>query len=185
MIDLEHILSMARDKVQNYIAPGLCSYIIGAKHAGGCVRLFHSTRAQQFAITPHSHRFDFQCIVLRGSVVNRKWRESESQTFGDEFAITELHCDGMGDYARGCCEVKRMFHLDESFSTGQQYAMKADEIHSIYFGADTYVLFFEGPIVSETSVIMEPFVDGRAVPTFEVKPWMFKKETPCAATPSP
>jgi hypothetical protein len=56
--------------------------------------------------------------------------------------------------------------------------MTADEIHSIFFGRDTSVLFFEGPNVSDTSIILEPVVDGETIPTFKVEPWAFKRAAP-------
>ncbi|QFZ84558.1 hypothetical protein GFK26_18185 [Variovorax paradoxus] len=173
-IPLEFIRSMARQPVRNYIAPGLSSYIIGAPHEGGCVRLFESEREQQFAITPHSHRFDFHCLVLQGRVTNRLWRKS---TAGDDFVETKLIFDSLGKYKRGATEAVRRVSHDTVYSAGQGYAMKAEEVHSIYFGRDTSVLFFEGPNVLNTSVILEPWVDEKAIETFRVEPWMFQKET--------
>ena len=181
MICLDHILSMSRDKVQNYIAPGLSSSIIGAKHEGGCVRLFHSSRDQQFAVTPHSHRFNFLCQVLSGSVVNRVWTSGfgiSPDTRGDDFVMTELHFDKMGAYTRGLAKAVRMRPTDKEYAAGKSYSMRAEEIHSIYFRANTYVLFFEGPTQTEESVILEPLVDGKLIPTFEVSPWMFRAGSP-------
>jgi len=53
--------------------------------------------------------------------------------------------------------------------------MKSTQIHSINFAKGTEVLFFEGPTIMDTSVILEPYVDGETVPTFKTEPWMFKK----------
>jgi len=52
--------------------------------------------------------------------------------------------------------------------------MKHDEIHSITFSKGAKVLFFEGPQVSDKSVIIEPIINGQTVSTYDVAPWMFK-----------
>lgn len=165
---------MAHDPVRNYIAPGLTSSLIG-KGSKGCVRLFESSREQQFAITPHSHRFDFLCVVIQGSVRNRVWTRSQVGQ-GDAFVETKLNFDSMGKYEFEELRVARFTHQDHVHLKGETYEMKAPEIHSIYFGANTAVLFFEGPTVRNHSTILEPHVDGVKVPTFQVEPWMFTKE---------
>jgi hypothetical protein len=53
--------------------------------------------------------------------------------------------------------------------------MTADQVHSIFFSRGAIVLFFEGSKESDTSIILEPFVNNEIVPTFKVEPWMFKK----------
>lgn len=170
---------MAHDPVRNYIAPGLTSSLIG-KGDKGCVRLFESSRDQQFAVTPHSHRFDFFCVVIKGSVRNRLWQLATRAGGGDPFVVTTLEFDSMGKYAPISERTAHFTHQDKVHLRGESYQMKAPDIHSIYFGADTAVLFFEGPTVRNHSVILEPCVDGVKVPTFQVEPWMFKKERAAA-----
>jgi len=179
-IDLTMLRQMRSGRVGNYVIPGLTSWVIGAKHDGGCVRMFYCEREHQEPITPHSHRFDFQCLVLRGRVTNRKWTFVYGQR-GDLFAKSALVFSDMGKYEKRAPVVGRYEFADEVFKEGEWYSMKAHEIHSIFFGAQTEVLFFEGPSTTDTSVILEPYVDNEVIPTFEVRPWMFKKEGSAAA----
>lgn len=177
MIDLEHLLSMAHSPVRNYAIPGLTSWLIGNPSPCGTVRMFHCERAHQEAITPHSHRFDFQCLVLEGKVRNRLWKPVDRfyQGDGDWFQWSVLRGAGLGQYERGSSTPGRYTFEDHEYEAGGRYGMKADEIHSIYFDRNTRVLFFEGPQVSDKSAILEPLVDGECVPTFKVEPWMFQR----------
>jgi hypothetical protein len=43
---------------------------------------------------PHSHRFDFHCIVLSGTVRNRIWKPAANEASGDIFRISELKYAG-------------------------------------------------------------------------------------------
>ena len=176
-IDLGMLRKMQRGMVRNYVVPGLTSWLIGAKHDGGCVRMFHSQREHQEPITPHSHRFDFQCLVLSGRVRNRKWTRVYDPR-ADLYGASILRCNAMGDYEKVYDHKDRYAFADEIFSAGEWYSMRAEEIHSIYFGSQTEVLFFEGPKKTDMSVILEPYVDGCVVPTFEVRPWMFRRDAP-------
>lgn len=173
---LDLILSMRNGGLANYAIPGLDSHLIGGKGAG-MVRLFQCSRQHQEQITPHSHRFDFSALVLRGCVRNILWGESEAPGEGDEFLVSTMIYGGKpGEYATGTQKVKSMAISDCHFhQVGDWYHMKAHEIHSIEFSRDAAVLFFEGPQVSETSVILEPHINGETTHTFEVKPWMFRK----------
>jgi hypothetical protein len=176
---VEQLLAMAHSPVHNYAIPGLTSYLIGTPSPAGTVRLFHCTRDHQEAITPHSHRFDFQCWVLQGGVVNRVWKElyHSDENNGDLFTRTVLNFrGGPGKYELGDEQEVRYAYDDKRFKAGECYGMKAHEIHSIYFARDTRVLFFEGPTISNSSVILQPCVDGETIPTFKVEPWMFKRE---------
>lgn len=177
--DVKALLAMAHSPVRNYAIPGLTSWLIGGPSKQGTVRLFHSAREHQEAITPHSHRFDFLCWVLEGEVRNRIWTESfyHNDQAADTFQRTELLYRGdMGQYERGESKVARYSFYDYTYAAGQCYAMEAHQIHSIYFARRTRVLFFEGPTVKDKSVILEPYCDGEVIPTFKVEPWMFKRE---------
>lgn len=175
-MNLDQIKTMAHSPLHNYAIPGLTSWIIGANPdpARGCVRLFECSRDHFEPIIPHSHRFDFQCLVLRGGVVNVVWTEDDR---GDEFAVSSIRYDGEpGHYTHAMTTAVRKFSRElNSYEEGEWYGMKHDEIHSIYFDRDTSVLFFEGPRVSNQTLILEPYVDGKRVPTFKVEPWMFRK----------
>lgn len=55
-------------------------------------------------------------------------------------------------------EKNYYFYEDEVYKEGDEYGMMFDEIHSIFFSRDTWVLFFEGPEVTEETAILEPYV---------------------------
>lgn len=176
--DVQALLRMAHSKVSNYVIPGLSSSLIGMPSPAGTIRLFRSEREHQEVITPHSHRFDFQCWVLRGSVRNRLWRTTyQGDPKGDLFQSTELIYGGdMGAYEKGETVVGSWLYEDKKFDAGQVYSMRAHEVHSIYFSRGAIVLFLEGATVADKSKIIEPWVDGKVIPTFKVEPWMFNKE---------
>lgn len=166
---------MTHSPIRNYALPGLTSSLVaGAGH--GCIRLFECSRDHQEEITPHSHRFDFQCWVLSGEVRNRIWSQSW-QDGADHFMVSTLTYGGAcGSYEVAHKGVERFGYSDAIHKAGDCYSMTAREIHSIHFSRGACVLFFEGPNQHDTSVILEPWVNGEVVPTFEVRPWMFKKE---------
>lgn len=174
---VKQLLTMAHSPVSNYAIPGLTSWLIGQPSPTGTIRMFVCEREHQEAITPHSHRFDFQCWVLAGTVRNRVWRESHfHDQQADKFLRTPLiFAGGMGEYERGHPDVARFRYSDSVYETGQCYSMEAAEIHSIYFSRGARVLFFEGPTTHGFSQILEPYVDNEVVPTFKVEPWMFKR----------
>lgn len=174
MKTVEFMKKMKHSPISNYGGiPGVTSWLIGEPGEHGLVRLMECEREHQEPIIPHSHRFDFQCMVLAGSVRNLIWVKSLG---GDEFRSTTLRYAGAaGKYSREVGEVARWSTCTRNYKAGEEYGMKSDEVHSIFFARNTSVLFFEGPQVRDTSIILEPFVDGEALPTFKVEPWMFKR----------
>lgn len=180
--NVKALVSMAHSPVRNYAIPGLTSWLIGEPSKHGTVRMFECSREHQEPITPHSHRFDFQCWVLAGSVRNRVWYSTyPHDPAGDFYQQSRLHYEGgIGKYTVHPMGPAKWCYSDRTYAEGQCYAMEAREIHSIYFARGTRVLFFEGPQESDTSVILEPWVDGETVPTLTVEPWMFKR-TPASS----
>lgn len=176
-IDLKALLAMAHSPLRNYIIPGLTSSLIGNPSLAGTIRLFESEREHQETVVPHSHRFDFQCWVLAGAVTNRIWTKGwDGDREADWYAATELRYAGApGEYARGEVFDARWTYRDTTYAANDWYRMKADAVHSIRFGRGAKVLFFEGPTISETSIILEPMVDGRVIETMKIEPWMFKR----------
>jgi len=174
---LPMLLKMAHSPVKNYIIPGVTSSLIGGNPGpGGCIRLFECERDHQENVTPHSHRFEFQCWVLQGSVTNRIWTtDSIHSTSADLFELTEIKFDGMGKYERVTSARAKYSYEDKTYNQGDWYRMTAAQIHSIKFSRGAIVLFFEGPTEFATSYILEPVVDGIVIPTFKTEPWMFKK----------
>jgi hypothetical protein len=173
-LNLNYLREMMSSRVGNYILPGMSSSLVAedGKGANGRVRVFEATREQRDQITPHSHRFSFQCLVLRGTVWNILWKEDPS---GDEYQLSSLYYEDMGKYKKTPVRVGRFKEEETYYGTGQWYSMAAHEIHSIEFSKDAIVLFFEGVSYMRTTEILEPWVDGELVPTFRVEPWMFKK----------
>lgn len=175
MMLLDTVNAMKHSPLHHYAGvPGLTSWMI-AKGQKGIVRLLECSRDHYEPVTPHSHRFDFTCQVLAGSVRNILW--TPSATLGDEYQATTILYEGKpGKYALGGKrEVKRFQVTEHRYDAGGVYSMRADDIHSIYFKRGTSVLFFEGDQVSDSSVILEPVVNGVVVNTFEVPKWAFRK----------
>tara|TARA_R110000851_G_C12822952_1_gene539806 strand:+ start:64 stop:603 length:540 start_codon:yes stop_codon:yes gene_type:complete len=162
---------MKQDKVSNYVIAGLDSYLV----SNGNVRMFENSRNHQDQITPHSHRFNFACLVLEGSVINREWFET-SEEEGDFFESTILHYNGkIGSHTKSKEGRSFYAYLDTKHKEGDCYAMSAQQIHSIQFSKGAKVLFLEGPQITDTSIIIEPVIDGVVIPTYENKPYMFNQ----------
>jgi hypothetical protein len=171
---------MRNNTLRNYIVPGLTSHLIGGPKAG-LVRLFHSERETREFITPHSHRFDFTCLVLNGDVVNTLFRQGYS--YDDAWCLSTINqvCgkDGLNEYQHLREDKPSNWRTEvKAYTTGDTYSMKHTEIHSIKFGKDTRVLFFESPQLTLTSQMIEPWENGKVIPTFRTEPWMFEKVTP-------
>lgn len=161
---------MKSHRVANYAIAGLDSYLLEK----GKVRLFKNSRDHQDQLTPHSHRFDFTCLVLQGHVINRVW--VEGSTSADQFQMSQLTYDGeIGEHTKKVGDVVNYRYMDTKYEQGNMYSMSADQIHSITFSKGAIVLFFEGPQLTDTSKIIEPVVDGRVIPTYEKKDYMFIK----------
>lgn len=171
--------SMKNNTLANYIVAGLHSSLVGDQKDGGKVRLFETERKTHDSITPHSHRFDFACVVLRGSVENTLYRESSGPG-------NDLYCRSTIDQVCGTDGIRNYVHEREGFARtferttfeymiGDVYYMAHDEIHSIVFSRNSKVLFFESPPVTTRGVMLEPWVNGKVVPTFKTEDWMFEK----------
>lgn len=163
---------MKTQTLKNYVIAGLDSSLI----QNGCVRYFENSRDHQDFITPHSHRFDFACIVLEGTVANSIW-EPTTEEEGDFFQTSFIHYDGkIGDYDRAPDGRNWYKAKTNLYRAGDIYSMTTEQIHSIKFGRGAKVLFFEGPSILDCSLIIEPVVDGEVIKTLETKDYMFKKE---------
>lgn len=174
---------MLNNTLKNYIVPGLHSHLVGGVHHGK-VRIFQAERTTRDAITPHSHRFDFTCLVLRGTVHNTIYRAAYDHMGAKDKA--ELWCMSTIDQVCGKEGIRTFTHKRDDrpsewisqtscFEAGDTYSMAWDEIHSIVFERYALVMFFEGPEKTQRSNMIEPWVDGRVVPTFKTEDWMFEK----------
>lgn len=169
--------TMAHSPVRNYATAGLTSWLIGGGDKG-TVRLFSSDRDTREWITPHSHRFDFVCVVLEGQVENILYHPSSADS-GNVFCAGTLKRIGVG-LGRYVCEpgVEASLWVEEPaiYNPGDVYRMWHKEVHSIRFSKNAQVLFFEGPERTDTSVFLEPWSNGQRVPTFETRSWMFQSD---------
>lgn len=162
--------------VRNYIVPGLTSWMINDAGELGKIRLFQCERDHQESIVPHSHRYDFSCAVLKGHVYNIIWKETLSNEDGDLFTESVLtYQNEIGKFNVINSSLKRYKYESAIYREGDWYHMRHNEIHSIEFSKGAKVLFIESAIKCETSIMLEPNVNGQTIPTGEVKDWMFLK----------
>lgn len=170
---IEILQDMKTSKVSNYVIAGLDSYMLEA----GNIRMFENSRNHQDQVTPHSHRFDFVCLVLSGHVINKIWTEC-SEEEGDIFEISTLDYSGaIGEHKKQIQGRSYYSFENNTYHEGQCYSMSAEEIHSIQFSRGAKVLFFEGPQFQKTSLIIEPVVNGEVIKTYESRDYMFKRNS--------
>jgi hypothetical protein len=180
---IAHLETMQHGGIQNYIAPGLASYLI-ATGPRGLVRMFDSTRETEFFVTPHSHGYDFVCLVLEGVANNTIYTEEGSLHSYLNYDSDDLYGVLIVKGTLGSYEMTprdeplRFYKRCTQYKAGEVYAMKHDEIHSITFSKGAKILFFEGPPHSEGQLrqvrVLQPWVNGAMVPTFSVPEWMYK-----------
>lgn len=177
-LNIPMLMEMTHSALQNYIVPGLESHLLAEPSDKGSVRLFVNSRDQHHHITPHSHRFDFQCLVLRGLVVNTVFQEllpGKPRLNADEYASVTLEYKGKpGNYDQTHGETSYWSFERHHYTVGDWYSMTFDQVHSIEFSRDAIVLFMEGPKKTNITQVLLPHVDGQTLPTFEVAPWMFQ-----------
>jgi len=168
---IKAIDAMKSSGVSNYVIAGLDSYLLG----NGCVRYFENSRWHQDSVTPHSHRFDFACLVLKGHVINRIWVECIEE-LGDFFQESVLQYSGtIGEHTQKAIGRSYWEFSDMRYVAGECYNMTAIEIHSIQFSKGAKVLFFEQPESSKKSLILEPVVRGEVIHTYRKDDYMFKE----------
>lgn len=172
---LQLIKKMGHNEVDNYVLPGLTSSLVGG-FGYGRVRLFSASRETREWVIPHSHRFDFGCLVLHGEVENILFEPGRGQAYG-RATIRHNQGDRFGMYTveRHADETVHYTETATKYGVGQAYCMTAKQIHSIRFSETARVLFFEGPEITNESVVLEPWCNGGIVPTFETASWMFQR----------
>lgn len=172
----DQVMAMANNPIRNYVTPGLTSSLVGGAFCTGKVRLFTSDRNTRDWVAPHSHRFDFTCLVLSGSVENIVFESAYNS--GDSFCPGTLTAKsgGMGGYEFES-SYRRATYIESAatYTVGDSYGMIAKQIHSIRFSRGAEVLFFEGPEVTDKSTVLEPWSNGGRVATFQTAPWMFER----------
>lgn len=172
---------MSHNRLQNYIVPGISSELVGdGGTKRGKVRVFRAEREARDFVTPHSHRFNFCAIVLAGRVHNTLFAAPMHSQEGDLWCsstITQVcGAKGLYDYKhQRATEPNRWVQITQTYEERESYYMDSHEIHSIVFEKGTEVLIFEGPQLTDVSEMLEPWVDGKCIPTFKTEPWMFQK----------
>jgi hypothetical protein len=184
MNDLMHVLpSMLHNGLENYIVPGLRSFLVGdGTAAKGKVRLFTASREATDFITPHSHRFDLTILVLAGKVENSIYRRArvdqlrESDHWATSTITQVCGTDGLNKYEHTRdIAPERWVKSTRAYGPGETIYMPYDLIHSIVYHRDSSALLFEGPELTKVSTMLEPWVNGKLVPTFKTEGWMFEK----------
>lgn len=172
--------TMKHSPLHNYAGiPGLTSWLLGNPSEKGTIRMFECSREHFEHIIPHSHRYNFMCLVLAGHVDNTIWTTCESsRQVGDMYRSTDIEYEEGKYVISGLGEACYWMNRTTRYKAGEMYSMDADEVHSIKFSRGARVLFFEGPQVSKESLYIEPYIDGETIPTFKVEPWMFLKDKP-------
>ena len=172
---IKQLCAMRQRPLRNYIVPGLTSWMIMDNGDDGKVRMFMCSRDQQEFITPHSHRFDFTACVLRGSVENTLWVETDDPKSDRYFVTRTQYLGEPGKYKEIAVGVAGFITDTLTHNEGEWYGMKHSDIHSIKFKKDTVVLFIEGRSLATYSNVLEPFVNDERIPTMKTEPWMFKR----------
>lgn len=181
---IEKLMNMAHSRVQNYVVPGLTSLLLGQRRVdpqSGCVRMFIASRDQELHVTPHSHRYDLECLVLAGSVCNTLYLAcpDEFDPNSDPYRVVMMKArtspaDSNQELSRG--SVAHYAKRKTWYSAGKWYGMKAEEIHTVEFSRDAVVLIFEGPMKHPSTTVLLPHVDGLTIDTLIEPDWMFIDE---------
>jgi hypothetical protein len=149
---IELLQGMRSNVIHNYIVPGLSSYLL----RNGKVRLFEASRHQHHAVVPHSHRFDFMCLVLRGHVDHTVWEPRSFDDQGDEWAIMEVRGTFAEGYKVQHSELGYFAPVTKTYGVGGWYGCSHDEVHSVRFSSNALVLFIEGAPRFETHFVLSP-----------------------------
>jgi hypothetical protein len=187
-LEIEKLMTLSISKIENYAMIGLTSYLVtNRSDSKGCMRMFHAERHSIQMITPHNHRYDLDCRVLRGTVVNTLWLEAhncvgsepplEGKPTYDRFGVSDIIYGGTpGEYQRRRNReswFRPVAHVHTA-DRNPEYSMASHEFHSITFQKDACVLVFEGPTESSVSQIIEPYCPNKFIETMRVESWMFK-----------
>jgi len=147
---INSIEEMRHNTLENYAITGLSSSLIKG------VRLFEQTAIQSNEITPHSHRFNFSCLVLCGRVINELWVRTDDINDIEVKQSVLTYLGAVGKYQQSDIKETAYYKvIREGFKAGDTYAMRHDEIHSIRFSEGAKVLFFEEPSDISESIILE------------------------------
>lgn len=163
--------------LENYVIPGLRSTLLGKTEKGGVIRIFDMLRDQEAGITPHNHRYAFDCFVLSGEVKQRLYRVEPADE--PKFAhYAKLRYDREQRKLVGEPELLVGWTEERTYRQGEWYGMTTRQYHSISFAEGSSVLFIEGPIEREDVYCIVPYSAGRVCDTLEWRDWMMGEATP-------
>lgn len=159
------ILSMSdkSTRIVNHAEHGLDSTLLSQ----GLFRVFTANYETQVRL-PHSHKYDFACLVLKGSVLNRVYKPIENNKFKENNELHAEYCvaiqtGALGDY-KFDKQYRQAFEIAEKLhGEGDWYQMTHEDIHAIRFSKGAVVLFIEGPAVTDQVEVLFPYAsNGRA-----------------------
>ena len=172
----EFIMNSVRyNPIDNYILPGLTSYVLGRlgvdgpDHEAPMVRAFVSSRNTPEFVAPHSHVRDLFCHVIAGSVINTNYHE-ERTARGESWDTYVQTGDFVSGYKHGFAGKRTFVSVSTVYEAGASYYLLADVIHSIRFSRGAVVLIMEGKKKRQSVTVLQP----PGVQNFEAADWMFK-----------
>ena len=168
---VEWIKPLLKSKIPNYVLPGLESYLVDGHPE---CRVFHATRVAFSAPIPHSHRSDLRCLVLKGCAVHHVFTPDEK---GDLYSTRKMRYNGRPGNYQDDIIVEYAAPLGsktDAYLEGDSYSLTYDQIHTVTFSRDSYILIEEGEHKTEWTQYLLPVVDGRVIGEMTVEPWMFK-----------
>lgn len=181
--DLDKCLEMLRKSPgllqglrRDYIVPGLSSYLLsgGQGREGPKVRLFHQERPFEGWITPHDHRFDLACYVLKGEVKHTVYSRSYDPWSGALYSVQRFPFSLDGRMEPD--ETAMFTSATEVYGRGNFYHLGYTTFHTVKFSRGAMVLFFEGPDLQEHNHVLLPVSNGRIINTATVQPWMQREQ---------
>lgn len=162
--------------LENYVIPGLRSVAyLKTDDNGAMLRSFEMTAHQEYYITPHNHRYNFECFVLDGEVENTIFNPIEATRATADHVIVPYD-EAKHDIDLEKTEFVRAISSSRKHPEGDWYSMRHDQFHTITFAKGTRVLFLQGASVVKVSHCMLPYNAGRICNTFIWRDWMMTEK---------
>lgn len=175
--DVDQVLKFMRAQgpgrvLNNYVIPGLRSEAyVEELDTGAMIRTFEMLRDQEYFVTPHDHRYDFQCMVLEGKVVNTVYKLFECSELSATHAILPYD-PALRVLDHEKAKLVRAESERRTYVNTDWYIMGHEEFHSIQFDKGTRILFLQEADKKTQSNCLLPYVDGKILDTFIWRDWM-------------
>lgn len=176
----EDINSLSISTIENYVVPGLYSFLLTEKNEDvGCIRAFMQTLHQEYFVTPHSHRYNHEIIMIKGECQQILYEETSIRSddysqFYRKSTIEYLNSPGKYRHSLGG-HLGQYVRRNKRLEEGQRFRLNSDEIHSIFFNKGAIALIKEGPDIDCMSYILQPIAKDELINTFQVNEWAFRK----------